>query len=51
VFPAGKGDVPETFKPFVYGAAKLAIGLGLGPALATLACIAAFLCNFLMIET
>jgi predicted cobalt transporter CbtA len=33
-----------------FGAAELALGLGLGPELATLACIPAFLCNFFMIE-
>ncbi len=33
-----------------FGAAELALGLGLGPELATLACIAALLCNFFMIE-
>ena len=33
-----------------FGAAELALGLGLGPLLATLACIAAFLCNFFIIE-
>ena len=33
-----------------FGAAELALGLRLGPLLATLACIAAFLCNFFMIE-
>jgi hypothetical protein len=33
-----------------FGAAELALGLGLGPVVATLACIAAFLCNFFMIE-
>jgi hypothetical protein len=33
-----------------FGAAELGLGLGLGPVLATFACIAAFLCNFFMIE-
>ena len=33
-----------------FGAAELSLGLGFGPVLATLACIAAFLCNFFMIE-
>ena len=33
-----------------FGAAELALGLGLGPVHATLACVAAFLCNFFMIE-
>jgi hypothetical protein len=33
-----------------FGAAELALDLGLGPELATLACIPAFLCNFFMIE-
>ena len=44
------GDTVLVSGLFGLGAAELALDLGLGRELATLACIPAFLCNFFMIE-